>query len=118
MPETKEAMETGRIEADGKILLESGSCVVAKVAVEHVWNLPGMLAIVSDGFWCRISNVFVPTIPCAAGWQSSVEIQRDFVVFRGCVIPASNSMAEDKLRCACFLKFMHKHKHSFTHEVP
>ena len=42
MPETKEAMELGRIVPDGNILLADGSCVVTKAAVEHVWHLPGV----------------------------------------------------------------------------
>ena len=42
MPECREAMESGRLEADGKILLPDGSCVVTKAAIEHVWYLPGV----------------------------------------------------------------------------
>lgn len=42
MPETKEAMDLGRIVPDGNILLADGSCVVTKAAVEHVWHLPGV----------------------------------------------------------------------------
>jgi len=42
MPEAKQAMEDGRLEADGKILLSDGSCVVTKAAIEHVWHLPGV----------------------------------------------------------------------------
>ena len=42
MPECKDAMEAGRLEADGKILLEDGHCVVTKAAIEHVWYLPGV----------------------------------------------------------------------------
>jgi len=42
MPEAKQAMEDGRLEADGKILLSDGSCVVTKASIEHVWHLPGV----------------------------------------------------------------------------
>lgn len=42
MPECKEAMDSGRLVADGKILLGDGSSVVTKAAIEHVWHLPGV----------------------------------------------------------------------------
>jgi len=42
MLELVEAMEKGRLQADGKILQSDGSCVVTKAAIEHVWYLPGV----------------------------------------------------------------------------
>ncbi len=42
MPEIKEAMEAGRLKADGHLLLENGDVVVTKAAVEPVWYLPGV----------------------------------------------------------------------------
>lgn len=35
-------MRTGRLKADGKVLLESGQLNVTKAAVEPVWYLPGI----------------------------------------------------------------------------
>ena len=42
MPEMRPAMNAGRVKADGKILKESGDCVVTKAAVEPAWYLPGI----------------------------------------------------------------------------
>ena len=40
MPEIKEAIEAGRLEADGAILKEGGNCAVTKAAIEPCWYLP------------------------------------------------------------------------------
>ena len=37
MPEIKEAIEAGRLEADGEILKEGGNCAVTKAAIEPCW---------------------------------------------------------------------------------
>ena len=42
LPEVKAAMQAGRMKADGKVLLENGSAVVTKAAIEPVWWLPGV----------------------------------------------------------------------------
>ena len=42
MPEVRQAMAAGRLQADGRILLANGSAVVTKAAVEPVWWLPGV----------------------------------------------------------------------------
>jgi GTP cyclohydrolase II len=42
IPELKEAIERGRLKADGTILHANGDCVVTKAAVEPVWWLPGI----------------------------------------------------------------------------
>jgi GTP cyclohydrolase II len=42
MPEVRDAMAAGRLRADGRILLGSGSAVVTKAAIEPVWWLPGV----------------------------------------------------------------------------
>ena len=41
MLELVEAIDKGRLVADGKLLHSDGSCVVTKAAIEHVWHLPG-----------------------------------------------------------------------------
>jgi GTP cyclohydrolase II len=42
LPEIRQAMAFQRLKADGEVLLENGSAVVTKVAVEPVWWLPGV----------------------------------------------------------------------------
>ncbi len=42
MPEVREAMAAGRLKPDGRILLDNGSAVVTKTAIEPVWWLPGV----------------------------------------------------------------------------
>ena len=42
LPEIKSAIQAGRLKADGKVLLENGSAVVTKAAIEPVWWLPGV----------------------------------------------------------------------------
>jgi len=42
MPELLEAMQKGRLQADGKILAPTGDCIVTKAAIEPVWFLPGI----------------------------------------------------------------------------
>jgi GTP cyclohydrolase II len=42
MPEIKEAMRKGRLEADGDLLTENGDVRVTKAAIEPVWYLPGI----------------------------------------------------------------------------
>jgi GTP cyclohydrolase II len=42
MPEIREAIAAGRLKPDGKLLLDDGSAVVTKVALEPVWWLPGV----------------------------------------------------------------------------
>ncbi len=44
LPEVMEAMQKGRLKADGKILSEGGAAVVTKAAVEPVWHLPSVAA--------------------------------------------------------------------------
>jgi len=40
LPECREAVKTGRLVADGKILLPSGQSICRKAAIEPVWYLP------------------------------------------------------------------------------
>lgn len=42
LPEIRTAMAFHRLEPDGKVLLENGSAVVTKIALEPVWYLPGV----------------------------------------------------------------------------
>jgi GTP cyclohydrolase II len=42
LPEIKQALAFGRLQVDGKFLLEDASAAVTKIAVEPVWWLPGV----------------------------------------------------------------------------
>jgi GTP cyclohydrolase II len=42
LPEIRHAIQAGRLEPDGKVLRESGDCVVTKAAIEPAWWLPGV----------------------------------------------------------------------------
>ncbi len=44
LPEIRHAITFGRLVADNRVLLENGSAVVTKVAIEPVWWLPGVAA--------------------------------------------------------------------------
>ncbi len=44
LPEIRHAMTFGRLVPDNRVLLENGSAVVTKVAIEPVWWLPGVAA--------------------------------------------------------------------------
>jgi GTP cyclohydrolase II len=44
LPEVRSAIAAGRLEADGRILLDNGSAIVTKAAIEPVWWLPGVAA--------------------------------------------------------------------------
>lgn len=40
LPECREAIATGRLKPDNKILMESGQSICSKAAIEPVWYLP------------------------------------------------------------------------------
>ncbi len=42
LPEVHAAIAFQRLKADGKVLLDNGTAVVTKIAVEPVWHLPGV----------------------------------------------------------------------------
>jgi GTP cyclohydrolase II len=42
LPEVRQAIDAGRLSPDGRFLLDDGSAVVTKVALEPVWWLPGV----------------------------------------------------------------------------
>jgi GTP cyclohydrolase II len=42
LPEVLEAIQSGRLVPDGRILVAGGSAMVTKVALEPVWHLPGI----------------------------------------------------------------------------
>lgn len=42
LPEVRQAIAAGRLVPDGKVLRETGDCVVTKAAIEPAWYLPGV----------------------------------------------------------------------------
>lgn len=42
LPEVQAALAAGRLQADGRVLLDDGQCVVTKAAIEPAWHLPGV----------------------------------------------------------------------------
>jgi GTP cyclohydrolase II len=42
LPEVRQAIAFQRLQADGRVLLDDGSAVVTKIAIEPVWWLPGV----------------------------------------------------------------------------
>jgi GTP cyclohydrolase II len=42
LPEIRSAIAAGRLKPDGKVLRESGDCIVSKAAIEPAWYLPGV----------------------------------------------------------------------------
>ena len=44
LPEVRQAIAFQRLKPDGRVLLEDGSAVVTKIAIEPVWWLPGVAA--------------------------------------------------------------------------
>lgn len=40
LPECREAIATGRLQPDNKILMETGQSICSKAAIEPVWYLP------------------------------------------------------------------------------
>ena len=42
LPEVREAIETGRLSEDGKVVREGGEVAVIKAAIDPVWYLPGV----------------------------------------------------------------------------
>ena len=42
LPEVIEAMQNGRLQADGTFLTAGGAALVTKAAIEPVWYLPGV----------------------------------------------------------------------------
>ena len=53
LPEVMEALQKGRLVADGRFLQEGGAALVTKVAVEPVWWLPG----IAERFGCAETDL-------------------------------------------------------------
>ncbi|MEP7084986.1 MAG: hypothetical protein ABI854_09635, partial [Betaproteobacteria bacterium] len=77
MPEVHHAIAAGRLVADGKILLENGSAVVTKAAIEPVWWLPG----VAKRFGCSEANLRRALFEETGGMHPELVTRGDLDVF-------------------------------------
>jgi GTP cyclohydrolase II len=77
MPEVRDAMAAGRLRADGRILLGSGSAVVTKAAIEPVWWLPG----VSRRFGCAEADLRRALFEETGGMYPELVTRGDLDVF-------------------------------------
>ena len=77
MPEVREAMAAGRLQPDGRILLDNGSAVVTKTAIEPVWWLPG----VARRFGCTEAELRRALFEETGGMYPELVTRSDLEVF-------------------------------------
>jgi GTP cyclohydrolase II len=77
LPEIMEAMQKGRLKADGKILSEGGAAVVTKAAVEPVWHLPS----VAQRFGCSETDLRRVLFEETGGMYPELVTRSDLEVF-------------------------------------
>ncbi len=77
MPEVRQAMATGRLHADGRILLANGSAVVTKAAIEPVWWLEG----VAKRFQCSDSDLRRALFEETGGMYPELVTRSDLGIF-------------------------------------
>ena len=77
MPEVREAMAAGRLKPDGRILLDNGSAVVTKTAIEPVWWLPG----VAQRFGCSEAELRRALFEETGGMYPELVTRSDIEVF-------------------------------------
>ncbi len=77
LPEIIEAMQKGRLVADGQVLLPSGGALVTKAAVEPVWHLPG----VAERFGCSETELRRVLFEETGGMYPELVTRPDLTVF-------------------------------------
>jgi GTP cyclohydrolase II len=77
LPEIIEAVQKGRLQPDGKILMEGGGAVVTKAAIEPVWWLPG----VAQRFGCSESDLRRVLFEETGGMYPELVTRSDLEVF-------------------------------------
>jgi GTP cyclohydrolase II len=77
LPEVIEAMQKGRIAADGKFLMPGGAACVTKAAIEPVWWLPG----VAKRFGCSEANLRRVLFEETGGMYPELVTRSDLEVF-------------------------------------
>jgi GTP cyclohydrolase II len=77
LPEVIEAMQKGRLRADGQFLLEGGAACVTKAAIEPVWHLPG----VARRFGCSEADLRRVLFEETGGMYPELVTRSDLEVF-------------------------------------
>jgi GTP cyclohydrolase II len=77
LPEVIEALQSGRLQADGKFLTASGAAMVTKVAIEPVWWLPG----VAQRFGCSETDLRRVLFEETGGMYPELVTRSDLEVF-------------------------------------
>jgi len=77
LPEVMEALQKGRLKADGKVLTAGGAALVTKAAVEPVWYLPG----VAQRFGCSESDLRRVLFEETGGMYPELVTRSDLEVF-------------------------------------
>ncbi|MFC5499797.1 GTP cyclohydrolase II [Caenimonas terrae] len=77
LPEVIEALQSGRLQADGKFLTAGGAAMVTKVAIEPVWYLPG----VARRFGCSEADLRRVLFEETGGMYPELVTRSDLEVF-------------------------------------
>ena len=77
LPEVIEALQSGRVKADGKFLTAGGAAMVTKVAIEPVWWLPG----VAKRFGCTEADLRRVLFEETGGMYPELVTRSDLEVF-------------------------------------
>jgi GTP cyclohydrolase II len=77
LPEVIDALQKGRLKADGRILQPSGAAVVTKAAIEPVWWLPG----VAQRFGCSEADLRRVLFEETGGMYPELVTRSDLEVF-------------------------------------
>jgi GTP cyclohydrolase II len=77
LPEVIEALQAGRLKADGKFLTDGGAAMVTKAAIEPVWWLPG----VAKRFGCTESDLRRVLFEETGGMYPELVTRSDLEVF-------------------------------------
>lgn len=77
LPEIRSALAFQRLKPDGQILLENGSAVVTKVALEPVWHLPG----IAHRFGCSEADLRRALFEETGGMYPELVTRSDLEVF-------------------------------------
>jgi GTP cyclohydrolase II len=77
LPEVIEALQAGRLEADGTILKPGGAAIVTKAAIEPVWHLPA----VAERFGCSETDLRRTLFEETGGMYPELVTRSDLEVF-------------------------------------
>jgi GTP cyclohydrolase II len=77
LPEVAEAIQKGRLQPDGHVLMPNGAALVTKVAIEPVWYLPG----VAQRFGCSETELRRALFEETGGMYPELVTRSDLEVF-------------------------------------